>query len=275
MDAKKTIIRIGRNTLSFTTLDAASAEQPIVFRPYVVRGGISMSANLREAIRTPEVLNEETMKAQVLIDTQSLLVPVEEFDEADKEKLFEYSYPAGQEKRVVLYNVLPDLKAVCLFAVNKNVATVLGDRFDAGVDYIHALTPVWRQLHQRSFTGHRNKLYGYFHNKQLHIFSFQQNRFKFCNTFDAAHAHDALYYLLYVWKQLRLENEHDELHLVGDLLQNDQAVLQQDRDLLLGELKRFLQKVYVINPSADFNRAPITEIKNIPYDLQTLFVKGR
>ena len=110
-----------------------------------------MSANLREAIRTPEFLNEDTMKAQVLIDTQSLLVPVEEFDEADKEKLFEYSYPAGQEKRVVLYNVLPDLKAVCLFAVNKNVATVLGDRFDAGVDYIHALTPVWRQLHQRSF----------------------------------------------------------------------------------------------------------------------------
>ena len=80
MDAKKTIIRIGRNTLSFTTLDATSTEQPIVFRPYVVRGGISMSANLREAIRTPEVLNEDTMKAQILIDTQSLLVPVEEFD---------------------------------------------------------------------------------------------------------------------------------------------------------------------------------------------------
>ena len=266
MDAKKTIIRIGRNTLSFTTLDATSTEQPIVFRPYVVRGGISMSANLREAIRTPEFLNEDTMKAQVLIDTQSLLVPVEEFDEADKEKLFEYSYPAGQEKRVVLYNVLPDLKAVCLFAVNKNVATVLGDRFDAGVDYIHALTPVWRQLHQRSFTGHRNKLYGYFHNKQLHIFSFQQNRFKFCNTFDAAHAHDALYYLLYVWKQLRLANEHDELHLVGDI---------PEQEWLMDEVKKYVANAYVINPQADYQDAPATKIKGMPYDLMTLITRGR
>ena len=266
MDAKKTIIRIGRNTLSFTTLDANSTEQPIVYRPYVVRGGISMSANLREAIRTPEVLNKETIKAQVLIDTQSLLVPVEEFDEAEKEKLFEYSYPAGQEKRVVMYNVIPDLKAVCLFAVNKNVTTVLGDRFDAGVDYIHSLTPVWRQLHQRSFTGHRNKLYGYFQNKQLHIFSFQQSRFKFCNSFDAAHAHDALYFLLYVWKQLRLQNEHDELHLVGDI---------PEQEWLMQEVKGYVANAYVINPQTDYQNAHATKIKGMPYDLMTLITRGR
>ena len=266
MDAKKTIIRIGRNTLSFTTLDANSTEQPIVYRPYVVRGGISMSANLREAIRTPEVLNEETIKAQVLIDTPSLQVPVEQFDEAEKEKLFEYSYPAGQEKHVVMHNVIPDLKAVCLFAVNKNVTTVLGDRFDAGVDYIHSLTPVWRQLHQRSFTGHRNKLYAYFHSKQLHIFSFQQNRFKFCNSFDAAHAHDALYFMLYVWKQLRLEPEHDELHILGDI---------PEEEWLLQELKRFLHNAYAINASAEFPDSPATAIKGMPYDLITLISRGR
>jgi hypothetical protein len=26
---------------------------------------------------------------------------------------------------------------------------------------------------------------------------------------------------------------------------------------------------------ADFNRHPITEIKSMPYDLQTLYIKGR
>ena len=69
------------------------------------------------------------------------------------------------------------------------------------------MTPVWRHLHQRSFTGHRNKLYGYFHSKRLDLFSFQQNRFKFCNSFEASHAYDALYFLLYTWKLLRLEAE--------------------------------------------------------------------
>ena len=266
MDAKNTIIRIGRNTLSFTTLDATSTEQPILYRPYIVRGGISMSANLREAFKAPDFLSDTVDKAQILIDTPSLLVPVEQFDEAEIETLFSYSYPAGQEKRIILYNVLPDLKAVCLFAINKNLYTVIHDRFEGGVSFIHAMTPVWRQLHQRSFTGHRNKLYAYFHGKQLDVFSFQQNRFKFCNSFDTTNAHDALYYLLYVWKQLRLEPEHDEMHILGNI---------PDQDWLLDELKRYLQNAYVINASAEFQEAPATKIKGMPYDLITLITRGR
>ena len=266
MDAKKTIIRIGRNTLSFTTLDAACSEQPIVYRPYVVKGGISMSANLREAFKTGNCIDTDTTKVQVMVETPSLLVPIEQFDEADMETIFSYSYPAGQEKRVIYYDVLPDLKAVCLFAINKNLDTVIRDRFENGVTFVHAMTPVWRQLHQRSFTGHRNKLYGYFHGKQLEIFSFQQNRFKFCNSFDAAHAHDALYYLLYVWKQLRLQSEHDELHILGDI---------PEQEWLLQELKRFLQNAYLINAQAEFQDAPATKIKGMPYDLITLITRGR
>lgn len=266
MNVKKTIIRIGRNTLSFTLLDAPGTEQSIQYRPYVVRGGISMSANLREAFKTPDVLSDKIDKVQILIDTPSLLVPIEQFDENEMETLFSFSFPAGQEKRVILYNVLPDLKAVCIFAINKNLDTVIRDRFEGGVDYIHAMSPVWRQMHQRSFTGHRNKLYGYFHGKQLEIFSFQQNRFKFCNTFDTSNAHDALYYLLYVWKQLRLQPEHDELHILGAI---------PEEEWLLEELKRYLQNAYVINASAEFQEAPATKIKGMPYDLMTLITKGR
>jgi len=255
MNAKKTIIRIGRNTLSFTTLDASSTEHKILYRPYVVRGGISMSANLREAFKSGDYLDNEVTKVQILVEAPSLLVPIEQFDEAEKEALYSYSYPAGQEKRVIFHDVLPDLKAVCLYAINKNIDTVIHDRFENGVSFAHAMTPVWRQMHQRSYTGHRNKLYGYLHNKQLEIFSFQKNRFKFCNSFDAANAHDALYYLLYVWKQLRLEREHDELHILGDI---------PEEEWLLKELKRFLQNAYVIK----------TE-KGMPYDLTTLITHGR
>ena len=42
--------------------------------------------------------------------------------------------------------------------------------------------------------------------------------------------------------------------------------------LLPGYVSR--QNVYVINPKAEFNRAPITEIKNLPYDLMTYFMKN-
>ena len=154
-----------------------------------------------------------------------------------------------------------------MFAINKDVKTVLEDNF-GDVKIVVALTPVWRHLHRRSFTGARGKLYGYLHDQKLDIFSFHQNRFKFYNQFETARAHDILYFLLYVWKQQMLNAEHDELHLVGEGLTDEQSEL-------ISELRRYLQNVYIINPSAEFNRAPVTKIKGMPFDLMALFTKGR
>ena len=265
MDKRKMIIRLGKNSLSFTMPDATNTVRPIVYEPFIVKGGISMTANLREAFKTVDLMATDTRRVQVLVDTPSMLVPIEQFEEEELEPLFNHAFPPKATKRTILYNVLPELKAVCLFAIDKDVETTITDRFDE-VQYIQAMTPVWHHLHQRSFTGHRNKLYGYFQHKQLDLFSFQQNRFKFCNSFEASRAHDALYFLLYVWKQLHLEAEHDELHIVGDI---------PERDWLIQELKRYLQKAYIINPEADFQKAPATKIAGMPYDLMTLITRGR
>ena len=265
MDHKgRLTIRVGKNTLSFTTTDATNTEQPITYEPYVVKSGVSMAANLREAFKTSDLLTTGARRAQVLIDSKPLLVPVEQFQESDIETHYRHSFAQSQQDSVT-YNVLPDLNAVAIFSINKDLRLVINDHF-SDVNLIHLMTPVWRYLHQRSFTGHRNKLYGYFHDKQLDIFSFQQNRFKFCNAFDTVRAHDSLYFLLYVWKQLNLQPEHDEMHLVGEI---------PEKDWLMQELRRYLQKAYALNPTAEFNRAPATQIKNMPFDLMTLLTKGR
>ena len=141
MDKRKMIIRIGRNTLSFTMPNLSDNERPYIHEPYTVKGGISMAANL-------------------LIDTPSMLVPVEQFEEDSIVTIFNHTFPSGDEQRTILYNVLPNLKSVCLFAINRDLRGVLCDKFD-DVVFIQSMIPVWRYLHQRSFTGHRNKLYAY------------------------------------------------------------------------------------------------------------------
>ena len=246
-------------------LDATNTEQPIVYTPYVVKAGITMAVNLRQAFKSDIMIEADVNRADVLLDTPQMLVPIEQFEEDDIKTLFDHAFPAGQEQRIVRYNVLPNLKSVCLFAINKDLNNVINDQFDY-VQHIQAMTPVWHHLHQRSFTGHRNKLYAYFHEKQLDIFSFQQNRFKFANTFEAAQLNDALYFLLYVWKQLRLDAHHDEIHLVGEI---------PEQDTLLQELKRYVQKAYIINPEADLQQTAVTDIAGMPYDLMTLITKGR
>lgn len=251
-------IRVGRGTLSFCLNFGAGDTD---FFPYVVKSGVSMAANLREAFKTSELLMNPPKRVRVVLDADVLMVPVESFHEEQAETLYFHAFPS-KEPLAVYYNVLPDLNSVAIYAMNKDLRLVIDDHFQ-DINMIIALSAVWRHLHQRSFTGTRNKLYGYFHEKRLEIFSFHQNRFKFCNSFDASRAHDSLYFLLYVWKQLLLSAEQDELHLVGDT------------EGLVDELRKYLLNVYVINPSADFNRAPATKIKGMPFDLITLFTKGR
>ena len=238
------IIRIGQRHLSFSALDPMQADDPVTYEPYVMKSGISLSANLREALGEADLMQMGYKKALALIDTPVLLIPVEQFEENSVETMYLHAFPR-KEMDMVLFNVLSDLNAVAAFAI---------------------MSPVWRYLHHRSFTGNHNKVYGYFHDRKLDIFSFHQNRFKFCNQFEASRQQDALYFLLYVWKQLMLDNEADEMHLVGTF---------NEMPELASELRKYVQKVYVINPSAEFNRAPATKIKDMPFDLMTLITKGR
>ena len=84
-------------------------------------------------------------------------------------------------------------------------------------------------------------------------------------TFHTARAHDALYFILYVWKQLGFNHETDELHLVGAM---------PDEQWLAEHLHIYLQRVFVISPKADFGNLPAARIKNMPYDLMALYYKA-
>lgn len=254
-------IRVSKIALSFSTVDV---EGKVSYEPYNVRSGISMAANLREAIKTSPMLQQSFRRTQVVIDSPSLLVPTDLYQEKEAPTLFTHAYPK-RDNETVLYNVLPDLNAVALFCINKDLKLVIDDHFTQP-SFVCAMAPVWHYLHQRSFTGARNKLYAYFHDKQLDIFSYNQNRFKFCNSFETTHPHDALYFILYVWKQLMMKPEFDELHLVGDI---------PEQTWMLEELRHYVLRAYVLSPTGDFNRAQVTQIKGMPYDLMTLYVRGR
>ena len=243
-------------------MNLLQAETPVTYEPYVMKSSMSVAANLRAALKDAALAGAK--KALVMVDAPILLVPVELFEEQDMDDMYGHAFPR-KEQETELYNVLPDLNAVAVFAIAKDLLTVLNDNFD-DVKFTAAMSPVWRHLHKRSFTGTRSKLYGYFHDQKLEVFSFYQNRFKFYNQFETSRAYDAIYFLLYVWKQLAFNAEEDEIFLVGDIPEREQFV---------AELRRYVKKVCVINPSADFNRAPATQIKTMPYDLMALFARGR
>ena len=257
-------IRVGRGTLSFCVNNGDGNTD---FLPYVVKSGVSMAANLREAFKTSDFLMQLPERATIMVDGDVLLVPISLFDDSQAVELFAHAFP-GREHEFVFHEVVADLKVVAVSSVNKDLRTVIEDHFQ-DVTFCVAMLPVWRYLQRRAFSGKGQKLFGYVHERRLDLFSFQQNRFSFFNSFDIRHTYDACYFLLYVWNQLHLQAAKDELVLVGDLFQNDTPTHVEERERVLAQLHRFLQHIHVIDPSEHFGTQP----KGMPYDQQALFLK--
>lgn len=255
----RTIIRIGRQTLSFAlpaSEGANVAGMMVHYEPYTVKSGMSIAANLRNAFRESSILLQQNTRVQLLVDAPTLLIPMEEFDEEEVEVLFRHTFP-DRSNEVVMWNVMPDINSIAVFSINKDTRTVINDHY-TDVRIIPVMIPVWQHLHRRSYTGMARKLYVYFHDRQLSVFAFAKNRFRFANTFSATEIADMVYYILYVWKQLGMDQKKDELYFVGNIA---------DSDALRTELKKYVVNAFRINPTAEFNRAPITQIPQATYDL--------
>lgn len=257
ISSPRLIIRATKHTLSFLKPNVDGTAQRI---PYTTKSGMSVAANLRAAIRDLDILGNNKERVLLSVCSPVSIIPVDEFMDDDMEEmdsLYDYTF-TGHSHEEKVHNILPELNAVALYGINKDLKLVVNDNF-RDVRIQNVVNPVWTHLYKRSLlVTQRRKLYGYFHDGILDIFSFRQKRFAFANSFVISNAHDAMYFLLYVWKQLALNNETDELHIVGTM---------PDSDWLTAKLKQFIRRVYIINPVADLNRAPVSQIDNLEYDM--------
>lgn len=253
-------IRISDISLSMTVTTPQQPQQP-VFQPYVVRSGISMAANLREAFKENSLLQQDYAKVDVLIDSDVLTIPMEEYDEQQAPALYQHAFPEEQGNKI-LANAVPGLNMAGVFPINKDLLMVIHDHFSE-VRIQPVVQCVVEYMFHRSFIGQHRKLYVYFHDERMHVFAFEKNRLKFFNAFNTDNARDAIYFMLYVWKQLDLNPLNDELLISGTI---------PEREWMDKVLRKYVRSVYCINPAAEFNRAPITRIANLPFDIMTLLI---
>ena len=106
------VIRATRNTLAFAAVDP-TVQTNLFFEPYTVRSGISVAANLREAFKTSTLLLRGYKRANLLVDTPVMLVPIDEFQEEDVRQLYHRTMVLG-DADTMMHHVLPDLNAVNL-----------------------------------------------------------------------------------------------------------------------------------------------------------------
>ena len=253
-------IRFSRNNMAFAVGDPQENGM-LVYEPYEMNMGISVAANLREAFKVSELLQSGYKRLLAEMDTPVMLMPIDDFGTQDIETLYHHTYHR-QGNEEILSSILPDLNAIAVFAINKDLKLVIDDHFkDIRIQPL--MQSVWTHIYRHLYTGPRRKLFAYFHEKRMEVFSFQQNRFRFSNSYEVENEHDALYYLLYIWKLTGMDTEKDELCLIGDT---------PYLNGFIDKAKQHLKLCRLINQEVYFSNSQLAKRKELPYDMKAIYL---
>ena len=251
-------IRLDTDGFSFSVYDPI--HNTIFFSRKEIDPVISFTANLKQVFREADFLNHPYKRIRVLfVNRRFTFIPLELFDEEQADTLFYYNQ-MPKENEVVLYNVLRKNNMVVLWGVDKSVYNFLNERYDSPKYYSQASSMI-EYFSVKSRLGNTKKMYAYIRNNALDLYCFERGHLLIANSFQCKNDEDRQYYLLYTWKQLNMDQERDELHLVAEF---------GGKSKLQSELNRFIKQVFIINPSSEINRATMDGGEKIPFDMQIL-----
>ena len=222
----------------------------------VMGKGVAAALLARQALDNP--LLSHKASARVMVDTPVLLLPQGEHDSEEQEILFDYAFSSHRHDAKIT-TPIDDLQCLAVWPIKREVKSAIDTHF-AKVEYLPAALPVWRTLHHHARSSRQHRLYVYGHDQKIDVLCFQHNRIRFSNTFTAEHAHDALYYILYVWRQLAMHDDHDQLWLYATL---------PHEEWLLPRLRHHLPQVQVMAREEGLQHPSWATVASLPIDIIT------
>ncbi len=214
---------------------------PSIGKSFSQNTTISVAANMREALK--EMTDIATDEVTVLLNSPVIIVPEEQLKDEDPAALYSLSITPIDEEIVIVQQPVEltsqvggDANLVALFAVSKDLNTVIEDHFKK-YEFSHVVINELKPLtisHYQLASRQSRELTAFFFDNVMYAYAFKQGRLNFFNRYEATNAHDCAYMILGIWKQLGYSQLKDELHLSGEILFMD------DLKELLGE---FIKKI--------------------------------
>lgn len=202
-----------------------------------VEAELSFTANLKQTFKELDFLSYTYKQVDIsLVTKRFTLVPAELFTEEQKDICFYYNFPP-KENEVVLFDPLPKNGAVVLYAADKSLYALLGERY-SNVRLHASVTPLAEHFAVKSRLGSDKKMYVYLRKGFIELYVYERGHLMLLNTYECNHTSDRAYYLLYTWKQLGLDQQKDELCISGG---------GDERGELMEELKRFVRHISTFN----------------------------
>lgn len=235
-------IRLCTDGFSFSIFNPLHSDEPDV-HDYAVDETLSLTANLKQAFRETEWLTRPFRRVNILASGgRFTFVPLEFFEDEQAEILFYHNHPR-RDNELVQYNILHNNSIVVVFGMDKSACNFLREQYPDARFYAQA-SPLIEYFTAKSRLGNNRKVYIHLRSGALDVYAYERGRLLLANTFACKSTADRIYYLLYIWKQLGLDQERDELHLTGCM---------DGKDELLPELRKYIRQVFVMNPARNLD----------------------
>lgn len=195
-----------------------------------------------------------------LIIGPSIQIPLESFRKEEANTLFRLAF-AQEHTGKIYYNILPHIEIAKVFSVDKDIEMSLRKQFP-DIRFYHAETMLLEKMWPLGSKG-KQRLYVYFHEQEMFVFSYKEQKLQYANTFPADQADNAAYFILSVWKSLSLDAREGECILLGG---NN---IETECAKTLG---KYLHNVTLLSSADIYRRYAPAKNTQIPLDLLTLLV---
>ena len=254
-------IRLSTDGFSFSIYNPIAGND-FYCRTFPVNTQRSMAANVKAFLAATDELKHSFKQTNIIIHSERYtIVPLDFFEDESMEKVF---YHNVREKRneIVLCNVLANSNSVVIFSLDKLTHVFLSEHF-TNARFFSSISPQIEYLIIKSRQGNCKKLYTNINSGYIDVISMENGRLMLANTYQSVSSNDINYFLLNIWQKTGFSQERDELHITG---------IQDIKNTVIPEMKKYISHVYSINPQAEFNNSTTSKIENIPFDVQSLIL---
>ena len=189
----------------------------------------------KEILKTEELLNKNYKSVGVINNSsKSVLVPAPLFDKNNLKTYFTFNhYLNGAE--IIDFNKLKNIDAFNIFTLPSGLAALLINKFP-DIKFYHQSTPfIENFLINYKNKVEQNKCVGVnIHKEFFDILVISPENLILYNTFSFRNEDDFIYFIMYIYEQLKLNPELSEIILSGDITE-DSAYYQT--------IKKFIKNV--------------------------------
>lgn len=182
-----------------------------------VKKGETLNDVLEEAFRTNALLRPDYDEVHIYADYSSTRIPLDEFRSEEAQALYRLTFGKDSLQGMNMhYEMLPALEVIEVFVVDAEIeATILRHYPHASIhSYFGQLMNKMLSKDKRQ-KGTEKRLYVHSNGSQLFIFTYENGKLQFANSFEATTLSNQLYFLLYVWKQLGMDQRNDVCMLLS------------------------------------------------------------